>query len=99
MHRRDGFFLARDNEVVRDEFAASLSKSVFRSLHDGIFDERLPHGIFQSVFMNAINNESNFWLDHDSSSGPRLLCTRGDVRKGARLEYSSSYCFFCVLYV
>src|SRR6266852_4526194 len=60
--------LGGDDQFVPDQFQPSLGQCVPSAVNQPFVDEWLAHGIFQSVFVDAIDYESDFGLDHSSSS-------------------------------
>ena len=71
-----------DHRIVLDDFHASLHEGRFGSLDDGVVDEGSAHGIFQSVFVNAVHDEPDCRLNQASSSSvtknPSACCTAAD---------------------
>lgn len=62
-----GFVLCSNHDVVFHHFQTGLHESALRSFNDAAIDEGHPHGIFESVFVNAIHNETGHWLDQAAS--------------------------------
>src|SRR5581483_4048987 len=66
------FLLGGEDCAVFHDCQSSLGERSLCLLDNGIVDERGAHGVFQTVFVNSVNDESDCWLNHGVSfTGPR----------------------------
>src|SRR5262249_44861352 len=82
--------LRRDHGVVPDYFQLSGLQRLLGACDECIIDKGHSRRVFESVLVNAINDESNRWFDHWS---PWEQDFDDDSRTLASLEQRSRYCF------
>src|SRR6266446_1395393 len=62
-----GLIFRRHHDIVLHHFQARLGKSFLGALYDGIIDERDSHRVFEAIFVNTVDDESDSGLNQQSS--------------------------------